>query len=57
MNKRIEDGIISAFACAVAAILFEYLIYGEIRWGLVLGLTLGSITFSITRKFRDKEKL
>ncbi len=56
MSKRTKDRIISALGYAVVAILFGYFIFGEIKWPLVLGLTIGGFTFPVTGKFGRRDK-
>ncbi|WP_270182337.1 MULTISPECIES: hypothetical protein [unclassified Alkalihalobacillus] len=56
MSKRTKDRIISALAYAVTAILFGYFIYGEIKWPIVLGLTIGGFVLPVTGKLERKDK-
>ena len=56
MNKRTKDRITSALAYAVTSILFGYFIYGEVKWSLVLGLTIGGFILPITGKLGRKDK-
>lgn len=56
MSKRIKDRIISALAYAVTSILFLYFIYGEIKWSIVLGLTISGFILPVTGKLERKDK-
>ncbi|MGR9049645.1 hypothetical protein ACQ4XT_13550 [Halobacillus faecis] len=41
MNDQMKNGLLSAIAFAIMAILFGYFFYGEIDWQNVIGLSIG----------------
>ncbi|WP_054636098.1 hypothetical protein [Thalassobacillus sp. C254] len=41
MSENFKNGLISAAMFAGIAILFGYFVYEEIRWGYVIGLSIG----------------
>ncbi|WP_077622649.1 hypothetical protein [Sediminibacillus massiliensis] len=57
MSKRLKNSIISSLTFGVTAILFGSLIYGEIKWQTVIGLSLGGFLswyFLIPKMNREK---
>ncbi|WP_446854135.1 hypothetical protein [Halobacillus faecis] len=62
MSKRMKDRMISTLVFAFVAILSVYVIYGEIKWPIIIGLMTGALIswyFIIPKlnKLRRRDKL